>query len=90
MQSDGDSEDSTGVLVAKAAAAMLGDLKIGDSARLAAFAKRLCTSALHCNTGMALAMLSIANRCVMVHLCHCILSSGLRSSNLQRLRSTTR
>lgn len=90
MQSDGgmdSSEDSTEVLVAKSAAAMLGDLKIGDSARLAAFAKRLCTSALHCNIGMALAMLSIANRCVMVGF-HCILSSRLRISNRQLLRST--
>lgn len=50
-------------MVAKAAGAMLADLKIGDSARLAAFVKRLTGAALHGNTSTALAMLSVSNRC---------------------------
>lgn len=57
-------EDSSGALVAKAASRLLGWLKVGDSARLGAFAKRLCTSALHAEPGLAVALVSIASRCV--------------------------
>lgn len=61
---DGDGEDSCAVLVAKAASQLLGWLKVGDSARLGAFVKRLCSSALHAEPGLAVALVSIASRCV--------------------------
>ena len=57
-----DVEAPNAVLLAECAQSMLGALKIGDSARLAAFAKRLCASALHCDTALSLALLAIANR----------------------------
>eukprot|EP00892_Ulva_mutabilis_P009669 jgi/Ulvmu1/7074/UM033_0135.1 len=60
-------EDSCGVLVAKAAARLLGWLKVGDAARLGAFAKRLCSSALHAEPGLAVALTSIAARTVQRH-----------------------
>ena len=61
LQDEG--EQLLDVLVAKATGAMLADLKIGDSARLAAFVKRLAGAALHGNTSTALATLSVCNRC---------------------------
>jgi hypothetical protein len=50
------------VSVAETTGAMLSDLKVGDSARLAAFVKRLCSTALHANLSATLSMLSIVNR----------------------------
>lgn len=58
-------EDSRAALVVKAASRLLGWLKVGDSARLGAFAKRLCSSALHAEPGLAVALVSIASRCVL-------------------------
>jgi hypothetical protein len=56
------SEERTAVLVGKATSALLSSLKVGDSQRLAAFAKRLCASALHAEPALGLPLLSIANR----------------------------
>jgi CBF/Mak21 family len=55
------------VLMATAAFTMLGELKVGDAARLAAFVKRLASSALHVPPGAALAQLSVANRLLRRH-----------------------
>ena len=55
-------EESVAVLVAKAATAMLTDMKIGDIPRLAAFAKRLSSLALHASTDLSIACLSLVNR----------------------------
>lgn len=78
-----ESEDSCAVLVAKAAARLLGWLKVGDSARLGAFVKRLCSSALHAEPGMAVALVSIASRCdPPMHACashRCASHAGGRS-----------
>jgi CBF/Mak21 family len=50
-------------LVARTASQMLAALKVGDSARLAAFLKRLCACALHAEPGLSLAAMHIAMRC---------------------------
>ena len=62
------------MLLAKCTAAMLAELKVGDSARLAAFVKRLSSCALHANPAVALAELSVVNKCAHI---------GLHNPNLQ-------
>ena len=56
------------MLLAKCTAAMLAELKVGDSARLAAFVKRLSSCALHANPAVALAELSVVNKCALIRL----------------------
>lgn len=62
MQSEDGVQALMEVGVAETTCAMLADLKVGDSARLASFAKRLCSTALHANLSTTLSMLSIVNR----------------------------
>lgn len=72
-----DGEETIAVLIAKAAHAMLMDMKVGDIPRLAAFVKRLCSVALHADTDLSLAAVCLVNRCVAVDSweprCSCLL-----------------
>lgn len=58
-------EESVSVLLIKTAHAMLLDLKVGDAGRVAAFAKRTCSLAMHADADVSLATISILNRCAL-------------------------